>query len=96
MFLQVIFLRAAHGQELAVAPRGAFSGVSIFFRAGQILTRDGARRSAMISAGVPAATISPAMDARARADVHDIIRRAHRVLVVLDDDQRSCRGRADA
>ena len=28
------------------------------------------------------------MDARPRADVHDIIRRAHRVLVVLDHDQR--------
>ena len=28
------------------------------------------------------------MDARPRADVHDIIRRAHRVLVVLDDDER--------
>ena len=42
----------------------------------------------MISAGVPAATTSPAVDARPRADVHDIIRRAHRVLVVLDDDER--------
>ena len=28
------------------------------------------------------------MDARPRADVHDIVRRAHRVLVVLDHDQR--------
>ena len=40
------------------------------------------------SSSVPPATTSPAMHARARPQVNDVIGAAHRLLVVLDDQQR--------
>ena len=40
----------------------------------------------MICAGVPSATISPAVLAGAGAEVDDPVGRLHRLLVVLDDD----------
>jgi hypothetical protein len=40
------------------------------------------------SSGVPAATTSSAVNAGARSDVDDVIGSPHRILVMLDDDQR--------
>ena len=62
---------------------------------GRAMTRRPARKSpvsesgsAMISAGVPCGHDVPAVLAGAGADVDDVVRRAHRLLVVLDDDDR--------
>ena len=47
-----------------------------------------------ISASVPCADDLAAEAARARAEVDDRVRAAHRLLIVLDDDAASCPCRA--
>ena len=59
--------------------------------AGQRVRDPHRRRSA-----VPSRDDVPAVLAGARPDVDDVVGRAHRLLVVLDDDHACCRGRAGA
>ena len=42
---------------------------------------------AMIFSNVPCRDNAAAVDTRTGADIHDIIRRPHGILIVLDDDQ---------
>jgi len=84
--LEVIFLRPAHGEELTVPRAPRFRRFDLLFPA-QILTGQ-ARFVRHDLRGRARRDHIAAVDARPRADVHDIVRRAHRILVVLDHDQR--------
>ena len=78
--------RAADHERVAVSG-AALRGHGDLHFAGQILPGDGAlaARDLLRCAG---ADHFPAVHARARADVDEIVRRAHGVLIVLDDDER--------
>ncbi len=80
---EVVFRRAEDAQEISVA-RPALRRNGNFLFPGQILPGDRARLRDDVLHGACRDDLA-AVDARAGADVDDVIRRAHRVLVVLDD-----------
>ena len=83
--LEIVLACAANLQEMPVA-FSAFGRHGDRAFAGKILARNGFLTGAdiLITAGANDLT---AVYAGARADVDDMIRRAHRILVVLDNDQ---------
>ena len=84
--LQVILPAAVDPQRLSAA-RTAKRRNGNGFLPGEILARDGARHGLQVRDGALGDDLA-AVDARAGADVHDIVRRSHGVLVMLDHDQR--------
>ena len=84
--LQVVLRRADDFDIRPVAWRRS-SGIGIYFAPFKYCpVRDCSQ--AIISSAVPWATISPPVLSRRRADVQYIIGGPHRILVMLDDDER--------
>ena len=84
--LQVV-LRGASENDFLPASLPALPGPFHDERAREVLpVRDCGE--AQTSATVPAATTWPAVDARPGPEVHDVVRRAQGLLVVLHDDER--------
>ena len=84
--LEVVLARTADHKRVAVSG-AALRGHGDLHFAGQILPGDGAltARDLLRRTG---ADHFPAVHARTRADVDEVIRRTHGVLVMLDDDER--------
>ena len=85
--LEVVLARAAHDQRLP------FSFAALRRRGDRPLARTGTARSATPCTParrrcVPCTTTAPAVHARPRAHLDDVIGGADRVFVVLDDDHR--------
>ena len=83
--LEIMLLRAADGQE-ALRLTAHVGNLDAFF-ARQVLPGDAVRIALDILHRAFRDDVA-AVDARARPDVHNPVRRVHRVLVVLDDNQR--------
>ena len=83
---QIVFARTLHREEIAVARAAGLRHLDAL-AARQIVAGDAALGLADVLDGACGHDLA-AVDARARADVHDIIGAAHGILVVLDHDDR--------
>ena len=84
--LQIVLARAADEEAFSVSL--AVPGWHGYLpRAGEVLARDAPGLGADVLHRALGHDLA-AVDARAGADVHNPVRRAHRLLVVLDDDER--------
>ena len=85
--LEIIFFRAQNRQRRAVRLRAAPAASQSCVRPEMYapVSESGSR---MISSGVPCATRLAAMSSRARPEIHDIIRAADRLFIVLHHQHR--------
>ena len=89
--LEVVLPRAVDRERLGRPATLRSSGIAIALLAREIAARSGSAGDWARSAIVPCGDDLAPLDAGPRAEVDEVVGRAHRVLVVLDDDHRVAR-----